>query len=141
VAEPEGKRLFLPVGILALGLAGGLAGGVLGHLGFLWIARQGYYAMILPGALTGIACGLAARRKSNFLGAACVVIAAFASIYSEWKFAPFDKDESLGFFLLHLHHLKQVNLLMMLIGLVLAFYFGRGRMAVQQPRASEAPND
>src|SRR5947209_5671658 len=32
-----------------LGLIGATAGGVFGHVLFWWIARQGFYALILPG--------------------------------------------------------------------------------------------
>ena len=55
----------------SLGLAGAVAGGAIGYFVFMWMARQGFYAMILPGALLGLGCGLASRRRSAVLGIAC----------------------------------------------------------------------
>ncbi len=55
-------------------LAGALAGGLIGYFAFLWIARQGFYALVLPGALVGIGASLAPNRSL----AMCVVCGVLA---------------------------------------------------------------
>jgi hypothetical protein len=39
---------------MVAGLAGAVAGGAIGYFTFIWIARQGFYALMLPGALAGV---------------------------------------------------------------------------------------
>jgi hypothetical protein len=39
-------------------LAAAFGGAVAGHFLFLWIARQGFYALALPGALAGLGAAL-----------------------------------------------------------------------------------
>ncbi len=55
----------------SLGLLGAIAGGAAGYLAFLALARLGLYALVLPGALVGIGCGMLSRGKSNLLGVVC----------------------------------------------------------------------
>ena len=35
-------------------LNGAVGGGLVGYFRFLWIARQGFYALVLPGGLLGV---------------------------------------------------------------------------------------
>ena len=46
------------------GLIAGVVGGIAGYFVVYWISRQGFYAPVLPGALAGLACGLASRTDS-----------------------------------------------------------------------------
>lgn len=110
----------------ARGAIGAVIGGVLGYLIFMWIARQGLYAMMLPGALLGFGCAAASRLSSNGLGIACAVAALGLGIFSEWKFAPFVADDSFGFFVSHLLELKPMTLIMIALGGVLAYWLGKG---------------
>jgi len=110
-----------------LGLTGGVAGGVLGYFLFMVIASQGFYAIVLPGALFGIGCGALSGRRSNGLGIVCAILGLAAGIFAEWRFAPFAADESLSYFLTHFHKNSGVTLVLIAIGAVCAFYFGRGR--------------
>ena len=48
---------FLP------GLIGGAVGGLVGYFLVGWVSRQGFYAMILPGALVGLGCGQASPTR------------------------------------------------------------------------------
>ena len=116
-----------PIAAWLLGLAGGVGGGVLGYLLFMWIAGQGFYAIVLPGALVGIGCGTLSRRKSTGLGIACAALGLAAGIFAEWRFAPFAADERLSYFLTHFHKNSGVTLVLIAIGAICAFYFGRGR--------------
>ena len=52
-----------------LALIGAVAGGLVGYFGFLWIARQGFYALVLPGGLLGVGASLSANRST----APCIV--------------------------------------------------------------------
>ena len=110
-----------------LGVVGGAAGGAAGHFLFFWIARQGLYAIVLPGALVGIGCGLLSGRKSICLGVLCALSGLALGIFTEWRFAPFAADRSLAFFLLHLNHLPAVKLVLLTLGSGLAFGLGMGR--------------
>ena len=86
---------------LLAGVAGGLAGGALGYLAFIWIARQGFYALMLPGALAGFGASLFVSNRSVRRGVVCGVFALGLGLFAEWRFAPFIKDLSFGYFLVH----------------------------------------
>ena len=109
-----------------LGLAGGAIGGALGYFAFFFIARQGFYAMVLPGALIGIGCGLLSGFKSTTLGVVCGVAALLFGLFLEWKFAPFKRDNSFVYFLSHVYQLTPVTLFMVALGGLFGFWFGRG---------------
>ena len=112
---------------MTLGIIGAVAGACVGYLLFRVMARQGVYAIVLPGALTGIACGSLSRGKSVPLGIACALIGLAAGIFAEWRFAPFIEDDGLPFFLRHIHQLTPVSQILILLGACLAFWFGLGR--------------
>lgn len=111
---------------ISFGVVGAALGAVLGYFGFLWIAQQGFYALALPGALMGLGCGLLARRRSMPLAVACGLLAVIVGLFCEWRFAPFTKDVSLGFFLTHLHQLRPLTLIMLVLGGVFGFWFALG---------------
>lgn len=109
------------------GLAGGAVGAVLGYFVFRWIAGQGFYALAVPGTLLGLGWGLASRHRSYFDAAICGILGLALGIFSEWKFAPFKADNSLGFFLRHLHELKPITWIMIGVGVAAAVWLGAGR--------------
>ena len=119
---------------LTLGVIGGVVGACLGYVFFHLIARQGFYAIALPGAFMGLGCGSLSGRKSFALGIVCAIGSTIAGILTEWRFAPFITNSSLSYFLSHLHQLKPLTLLMIVTGSVLAFWFGMGRQVVVWPR-------
>ncbi len=55
------------------GLLGAVIGGAAGFFAFFWIARQGFYALILPSGLMGFTAGLFARSRSTPLALVCGV--------------------------------------------------------------------
>lgn len=124
---PTPAKVARPAWDLVLGAAGGLIGAVTGYFLFFAIARQGFYAIILPGALAGIGCGGFSGRKSLPLGVACAVLGIFAGILAEWRFAPFVADRSFLFFMSHLGELPRFTQVLILVGAFFAFWFGRGR--------------
>ena len=109
------------------GLAGAVGGGVLGYFAFFFLADRGLYAMVLPGALVGLGCGLLSGIKSNALGVVCGVVALLLGIVLEWRFAPFNADSSFAYFITHLHHLRSSTLVLIALGGLMGYWFGRGR--------------
>jgi hypothetical protein len=108
-------------------LFGAIAGGTLGHFVFLWLARQGFYALALPGALLGLGCGLFLRHRSLPLAAVCGLFALALGILSEWRVAPFVADVSFGYFLTHLPQLRPWTWLMIGLGSIFGFWLALGR--------------
>lgn len=115
-------KTFNPVVSLALGCVGALLGGVLGWFGFFWVAQQGLYALVLPGGALGIGAGALVRHRSVPFSLGCGVAALVLGVLAEWRFAPFIKDASLGYFLSHLHQLKPVTLLFIALASFIGFW-------------------
>lgn len=112
---------------MLLGMVGAIVGAVLGYFLVFVIAREGFYAIILPGVLLGLGCGALSGRKSVALGIICAVMGLAVGIYTQWRFAPFIKDKSFSFYLSHLLDVNRVFQLLILAGTALAFWFGLGR--------------
>jgi mannitol-specific phosphotransferase system IIBC component len=114
-----------------------VAGGVIGHFAFVWLISQGFYAMILPGGLIGLAAGIPKYGKL-YLAILCAVMALVVSLYSEWRVFPFIADESFSYFLKHVTDLKPMTWLMIAVGTGMAFWvpFRRSQEAT---RTVDAP--
>jgi hypothetical protein len=100
---------------------GALAGGLVGYFGFLWIARQGLYALVLPGGLLGVGASLFPNRSTG-LCIGCGLLALALGVLAEWQFAPFIKDGGLGYFVTHVHQLKPITLIMIAAGAFIGFW-------------------
>jgi hypothetical protein len=116
-----------PLFAILRGILGAIAGGTLGHFAFEWLTTQGFYSLVLPGALLGLGFGLASRFRSNTCGIFCAIAAVLLGFFSEWNSFPFLKDESFFYFLKHLNQLKPLTMIMIGLGALLSFWFGRGR--------------
>jgi|688.fasta_scaffold1534541_2 hypothetical protein len=99
----------------------GLLGGIVGHLAFGWLLSQGYYGMVLPGGLVGMAAGLP-RGESRIVPVICGLAALLLGLFTEWRFFPFKVDGSFTFFLRHVDELKPVTWMMIGIGALMAWY-------------------
>jgi hypothetical protein len=108
------KRTFLV-------LIGAVAGGAVGYFAFFWMATQGFYGLILPGGLLGLGAGIAQNRSTR-LAVVCGLLATALGLFTEWRFSPFRKDDSLNYFLLHVHELNTVTLLMIAAGGAMGFW-------------------
>jgi hypothetical protein len=108
-----------------LGLVGAVVGGWLGYIAFKWIWAQGFYALVVPGGLLGLGCGIAARHPSTIRGILCGVAALALGLYTEWTFYPFRDDDSFSYLVLHAHQLKWVTLLMVALGGIVAYWSGK----------------
>ena len=84
------------------------------------------WPVFVPGALIGLGCGLCAGGMSTLNAVLCAVLAAFVGIVLEWRHFPFVADESFGFFVSHLHELRGITWLMVALGSIFAYWFGRG---------------
>lgn len=112
---------------LALGLIGAVIGGAVGYFAFFWIARQGFYALILPPALLGLTAGICARRRSTPLAVVCGFAGLALGLLTEWRFAPFAADGSLLYFMTHIHTLKPLTMVMLALGTFFSYRLALGR--------------
>ena len=124
-----------------LGIVGGIVGGAIGYFAFSLIASQGFYAIVLPGALLGLGCGRLSGIQSNALGVVCGLVALLLGFFTEWRFAPFIVDGSFAYFITHVHNLKSITLIMIAAGGFCGFWFGKGRAPGVGPRRSESGAD
>jgi hypothetical protein len=108
-------------------LIGAGCGAVAGYLAFFWMIGQGFYALVLPGALLGIGCGALSTRRSIPWGIVCGVAGLALGIVLEWRFRPFADDRTFCYFLAHIHLCTPFTLISIAAGAVIAFWFGQGR--------------
>jgi hypothetical protein len=109
------------------GITGALIGAGLGYVGFRFLAQNGLYAIVLPGACVGMCGGYLSRVRSGVIGGIAALVALVSLVLIEWQFAPFVADNSLAYFVTHLHKVLPAHLIMISIGTAFAFWFGRGR--------------
>jgi hypothetical protein len=107
-----------------MGLVGATIGGVLGFYTFRWLVGQGFYGLMIPGALLGLGCSLLAQHPSPARGVVCGLAALALGLVIEWNFFPFNADGSLSYFLKNVTSLKPVTLLMIGVGAFLAYWMG-----------------
>jgi hypothetical protein len=108
-----------------LGVIGGIVGGIAGYHLFFWIIRQGFYALVLPGASVGLGCGLLARHRSVPRGIACALAGLVLGLYTEWVYEPFIVDKSFRYLVLHFYKLPGITQIMIALGTALSYYLGR----------------
>ena len=112
------------------GILGMVVGAVAGYFVFVWLVGQGFYALVLPGAMLGLGCGYASQIRSPWLAAIGGVAAALLLIYCEWKIFPFVADESFTYFVTHLYQLRGLTLIFLLLGILAGAWFSLGRPKV-----------
>ena len=104
---------------------GGVVGGIAGYYLFFWLTDQGFYGMMIPGALLGLGSGLLARHPAKARGIVCGLAGLALGIYTEWKFAPFAADDGLGFMVAHIADKAPIKLMMIGLGAGFAFWLGK----------------
>ena len=115
--------------------AGAVVGGLIGFWGFVWIVGQGLYALILPGALAGLGAGVA-RNHSLTLAVGCGLFALSLGLVAEWKVFPFVQNDSIGYFLAHLHQLRPLTMLLIGAGGFIGFWIPFRRRQEMSKRAA-----
>jgi hypothetical protein len=108
-----------------LGVIGGIVGGITGYVLFFWIIKQGFYALVLPGASVGLGCGLLARHRSVPRGIVCAVAGLVLGLYTEWAYLPFVANTSFPYLAFHFYDLKWLTQFMIGLGAALSYYLGR----------------
>ena len=117
----SGERILDTV----LSIIGGATGAFFGYHIFFWLLGQGFYGMMIPGAMLGLGCGLLARQRSQLRGVVCGVLALGLAVFTEWKAFPFAKDDSLMYLVSHLTDKTPIKLLMIALGVVFAYWLGK----------------
>jgi hypothetical protein len=109
---------------LVPGLIGAVIGGIVGYALYKWGLSHNLKAGVIPGAFVGLGSGLLSARPSQVRGVICGLGALALGIYAEWANAPFIPDESLGYFLTHVHKLNPIVLIMIILGTFLGYRWG-----------------
>ena len=107
------------------GIAGAAIGGLLGYLMFDFLLGYGLYAGIVPGAFIGIGFSIAARHISLVAGVLCGIVGLFFGFWCD-AVTNLPPDDLVSYFK-EIDQVPTVNLLMIVIGGVASFWFGRGR--------------
>lgn len=109
---------------LVPGLIGAVIGGVIGYALFAWIVNQGFYALIVPGAMVGMGSSLLSDTTSKTRGVITGIIGLALGFYSEWAQFPFSADTSFTYFITHLTQLRSLTWIMILVGAGVAWKWG-----------------
>jgi hypothetical protein len=109
------------------GLLGGIVGGVAGFFIYRWLLSYRLYAIVFPGALTGLACGLLSRTDSKVRGSLSAVEALAIGLFSYWMtWVPgFDTDGTFVDLATKAYKLPPPTLLMLGLGVALGFWWGK----------------
>ncbi len=119
------------------GAIGAAIGGVAGYFLFFFLVSHSLYGLALPGGLLGLGCGLLSGRRSVAIATVCMFAATALGLYTEWQFAPFVADDSLEYFVMHIHELRGITKVMLLVGTAGAFLLGLGNDRRVRAEASE----
>ena len=117
-------------------LLGAVIGGLLGYVVFKWLLGQGFYGLMLPGGLLGMGAGVF-KTPTKAISVVCGVMALFLGLVTEWSSSPFIADESLGYFIAHVHELQPATMIMIAIGAAIGFWipFRRSREEIGHAKA------
>jgi len=118
-----------------LGFIGAVIGGALGYYIFKWIVSQGFYGLMIPGALLGLGCSLLSQHRSHIRGIVCGLAGLVLGLYSEWRFWPMVDDGSFTYFVSHVADLKPITQGMIILGAFFAYWLGRDAGFVWLPGA------
>ena len=111
---------------IALGLIAAAIAGCVGYFAFFWITSQGFYALILPPALLGLAAGYAVGERSQPFAIACGAAGLALGVFTEWKFAPFKADPSFVYFVTHIQETRQLTQILLAVGTVICYRMALG---------------
>ena len=113
---------------IVISLIGAALGGWLGYHAFYWIMKHGFYAMVVPGALIGLGASFGGGRQVA-VSIVCGLMALALGFFLEWQIKPFIADGSWTYFVTHLHQIKPVPWVMIILGALFAFWIPYRRKA------------
>ncbi len=132
-----------PQARLGIGIAAAPIGAGLGALAASWLINVNYNGVVLPSALGGILCGLLSGRRSFFLGIYSAVVGLIVGLLVEYRLAeycmqppPFT-EEDLAYYFMHLNQIPRMQVIHIVIGVAIGFFFGIGRSGAEKPTATE----
>lgn len=105
-----------------LAIVGAVLGGILGFVAVGWLARQGLYTVLLPGAFIGIGTLLGKGFRGVIIPILLGPLGIVAVYLAEWHYFPFIRDDSFSFFLQNLSSLKPFTHLLAVFGGLIAFW-------------------
>ncbi len=108
---------------IAISVAGGAAGAVIGYLIFWWLTGHGILAPALPGALLGLGAAYWSRHRSMNRGIACGVAAVAVGLFSYWLRTSYPLSVFVG----NLDKLPKRVWVFVIFGAVMAYWFGQGK--------------
>ena len=108
------------------GLLGAAVGGAAGYFATGWLARQGFYAMALPGAALGFGAGLLVAKRCPGVAIVCGVLALALGLFTEWKNFPFIADHTFSYFLRHVGDLRPMTMILIGLGALGGYWFALG---------------
>jgi hypothetical protein len=112
-------------------------GGALGYAGFFLMLRQGFFALVLPGGLLGLAASLPRNRWFGW-AVICGLAALALGLFADWRAEPFQADHSLGYYLAHAHQVQPIPLLMIVVGAAIGFWGPFSRYRQSKSAATKA---
>ncbi len=108
------------------GTAGAVIGAIVGGAAVIALLRANLYAGILTGAGAGWGAQLAFPGREKAMGVIAAVIALAASLVVEWL-AFYSDNNTLVVFLQNIATISPINLLMIAVGVAVAFAWGQGK--------------
>ena len=108
-----------------MALAGAVVGGAIGLGLAQWLWTQGFYALVLPGAVWAsdaagpcgaCRCHWVSRRPWRRIA---------LGLFTEWHLRPFNADEGFGYFVRHVGQLSSTTLFMVGMGTVMGYWLDK----------------
>lgn len=112
----------LPLHLLSA--VGAIAGGAVGYFVFHTLYQYGLLGPFIPAGLLGVGCAALSVNRSNARGIACGIAGLLLGLYTDWMHFHW-QDDSLRFYVTHLHWLPLYKWALLIVGSLLAYWVGR----------------
>ena len=113
-----------PIKNFIFGVLGGITGGVVGGFICRFLADQGLYAVVIPGALVGLGFGLAAKKGHIVFGLVSGIMGLLAGLMTQWLV--YSNEPSFFKLVAELKDYHVMTFILLGLGTLLAFSFGKG---------------
>ena len=109
------------------GMVGAIAGAIAGWYLLRWLLSFGLLGLVIPGAFVGFGFGLASRRSMPLAGVFCGIVALIFGLYCDHATNVNGADDTFVRYLGSLSTVNPINLIMIAVGAVVAYWLGKGR--------------